>query len=69
MAEARERGRFERFLMSIMGPPQVGENRAPEGYEPDAAAQLCDKCGASWDDHRRRHKDNITYLECPSRTR
>lgn len=65
MSEKRTRSRFERFLLSIMGPPQIGEDRAPEGYVPNSAAALCDKCGEPWAAHRRRHKDNITYLECP----
>jgi hypothetical protein len=57
--------RIEAFWMSIMGPAELGEDKAPDGYVADAAAELCNKCGRPWDGHPRLHKDNITYLQCP----
>jgi hypothetical protein len=60
------RGRFERLMFSFMGPPQLGENKAPEGYTPDAAANLCHKCGQEWDVHERVHTGTMTYRRCPS---
>lgn len=58
-------GWVERLLLSVMGPAQVGEDRAPEGYTPDPAVFLCPKCGRSWDDHERVHGSNVTYTVCP----
>ena len=29
------RGFLERFMFTFMGPPQLGEDKAPEGYVPD----------------------------------
>lgn len=34
-----ERGFLERLMFHFMGPPQVGENKAPEGYVPDKCAR------------------------------
>ena len=56
---------WERLMFSFMGPPQLGENRAPEGYEPDPRADLCTRCGRPWDEHRRVHASNMTYTVCP----
>lgn len=60
------RGRLERFLLSVMGPASIGEDRAPEGYVPDAAAELCPKCGRPWDEHERVHTGTVTYRRCPA---
>jgi hypothetical protein len=57
---------WDRFLLSLMGPPQLGENRAPEGYRPDPAAELCGKCSARWDRHDRVYSGTFSYLRCPS---
>lgn len=65
-AKAGSRSRFEVFLMSIMGPASIGENKAPEGYVPDKAANLCTTCGQPWDAHGRVHTDNMTYRPCPT---
>ena len=59
-------GLFERVLFSVMGPPQLGEDKAPEGYVPDAAADLCRKCGRPWDAHERVHTGTMTYRRCPA---
>ena len=57
---------FERALFSIMGPAQIGENKPPDGYVPDEAANYCRKCGQPWDEHRRVHSPNMTYAVCPA---
>lgn len=62
---ARSQSRFQAFLLSIMGPASIGENKAPEGFVPDEAASLCPKCHQPWDDHGRVHSDNMTYRPCP----
>ena len=59
------RGFFERIMFSFMGPPQIGENKVREGYVPDAAADLCPKCGQPWDAHQRVHTGTMTYRVCP----
>ena len=59
-------GVLERSMFSVMGPPQLGENRAPDGFVPDAAAELCGKCGQPWDAHERVHTGSMTYRRCPA---
>lgn len=57
--------RWEKAIFSVMGPAQIGENRAPEGYVPDESANLCHKCGQRWDAHERVHTGTMTYRRCP----
>ena len=57
--------RLERGLFLVMGPAQIGEDKPPEGYVPDEAANLCQKCGQPWDAHGRVHTGNMTYRPCP----
>jgi hypothetical protein len=59
------RSKFEQRLLAIMGPAQIGENKPPEGYVPDEAANLCHKCRRPWDVHGRVHARNMTYRPCP----
>lgn len=56
---------FEKVMFSFMGPPQLGEHRAPAGYVPDDAANHCHKCGQQWDVHERVHTGTMTYRRCP----
>ncbi|MCW2542862.1 MAG: hypothetical protein JWM40_414 [Frankiales bacterium] len=56
----------ERFLFSIMGPAQIGEDRAPVGYVPDESAHFCPRCDQRWTAHERVHTGAITYRRCPS---
>lgn len=58
-------GVLERGMFSVMGPPQLGENRPPAGYVPDPAADLCGKCGRPWVDHKRVDTGSMTYRRCP----
>jgi hypothetical protein len=62
-------GPAERILFTFMGPPQLGENKAPEGYVADVAATLCHKCGQPWEAHERVHTGTMTYRKCPTATR
>jgi hypothetical protein len=57
---------FEKAMFSFMGPAQIGENRAPEGYVPDESANLCHKCRQPWDAHERVHTGTMTYRRCPA---
>jgi hypothetical protein len=50
----------------MMGPPQLGEDRAPDGYVADPVAALCPKCGAAWDEHDRVYSGTFTYPRCPT---
>lgn len=61
----RRRGPIERFLLSIMGPAQIGENKAPDDYVIDEAANFCPKCHLTWAAHVRVHTGSITYRRCP----
>jgi hypothetical protein len=65
---ARGRPGFERALFSFMGPPQIGEDRAPEGYVQDEAANRCPKCHQPWDEHESVHTGSMTYVRCPAAT-
>jgi len=58
--------KFEKLMFSFMGPPQIGDYKAPEGYVPDEAATLCHKCGQPWDAHERVHTGTFAYRRCPS---
>ena len=59
-------GILERSMFSVMGPPQLGENKARDGYVPDPAAELCGKCGHPWEVHERIHTGSMTYRRCPT---
>jgi len=56
---------WEKLMFSFMGPPQLGENKAPQGYTPDPRAAHCDTCGQPWDSHERVRARNMTYTKCP----
>lgn len=57
-------GLLERILFSFMGPPQLGEHKAAEGYLPDPAADLCPRCARPWAGHQRIHTGSGTHLRC-----
>ncbi len=63
---SRGRGRFERFLFSFMGPPQVGDVSAPVTVVADPAAALCHRCATPWEGHERVSTSSMTYTRCPS---
>lgn len=58
------KGRIERFLLSVMGPADVGDPNAPVTFRPDDSTALCDRCGQPWDRHER-VQSSVTYLTCP----
>jgi hypothetical protein len=60
------RGLFERLMFSFMGPPQLGEDKAPAGFVPDDAARHCHKCHQQWEAHERVHTGSMTYRRCPT---
>lgn len=60
-------GVLERSMFSVMGPPQLGENKPRQGYVPDPRANLCHKCGVSYDEHERVHNGTVTYRRCPAK--
>lgn len=64
-ASDRPRRGFERFLLSVMGPPSVGDVHEPSRYQPDPEAELCTTCRRPYSLHGRVHA-NITYLTCPT---
>ncbi|MEX2289051.1 MAG: hypothetical protein WD794_01835 [Mycobacteriales bacterium] len=63
--KATGRGWFERFVFSVMGPPQVGDVNAPVTVPPDPGATLCHKCRRPWDDHEIVRTGSMTYARCP----
>lgn len=60
-------GLLERLLFRVMGPPQLGDPSAPRTVPPDAAADLCPRCGATWDEHTRVRTASRGYATCPRR--
>lgn len=61
----RRRGRFERFMFSFMGPPQVGDVNAPARELPARAVDICRTCGQPRDDHEVVRSPTLTYTVCP----
>ncbi len=59
------RGLLERLMFSVMGPPQLGEHRAPDVFRPDPQADLCHRCGSPWSDHEVVRTGSMTYARCP----
>lgn len=64
MRQAKQRGWFERFLFSFMGPPQLGDPRTG-GSQPEPAAVPCPKCGVPYDEHEVVRDPGLTYTRCP----
>jgi hypothetical protein len=54
-------------MLSFMGPAQIGDYRAPDGYVADEAATRCHRCRRPWDEHERVHTGTMTYRKCPAR--
>jgi hypothetical protein len=59
--------RFERVMLSFMGPPQLGDVNAPPVTVPDPRDALCPRCASPWDDHHTVRTSSHTYLTCPDR--
>lgn len=64
MSSTADRGRWDRFLLSIMGPPQVGDLNAPVRVIEQPVA-LCPKCGLDYDTHEIVRDPGLTYSRCP----
>ena len=63
---ARRRGsRWERALFAVMGPPQLGDARAPAREVPEPVAAACPKCSRSYDLHEVVRDPRLTYSRCP----
>jgi len=63
---APRRGRFERFVFTFMGPPQLGDASAPVRELPPVAGPPCSKCGRPYDDHEIVRDPRLTYTRCPA---
>lgn len=59
-------GRFEKFLLSIMGPAQIGDLNAPSTLVPSAERDLCRKCGQPWSLHQVIRPSTLTLAICPA---
>ena len=56
---------WDRFLLTFLGPPQVGDVNAPMPVLPtDTAA--CATCGTPWSAHEIVRDPGLTYSRCPS---
>lgn len=61
----RGRGRLERMLFSVMGPPQLGSGDS--GRElPAPAIELCATCRRPYDEHEIVREPRLTYTRCPA---
>jgi hypothetical protein len=59
------RGLFERIIFSFMGPAQLGDPNAPI-RQSTRPAELCPKCGRSYDEHEIVRTAGFTYTRCPT---
>jgi hypothetical protein len=57
--------RLERFLLSVLGPPSIGDPDAPYTLAPDPARDLCPKCHLAWAAHTVIRPSNLTLAQCP----
>jgi hypothetical protein len=53
------------MLLSVMGPPQLGDVSAPPTHAIDPRVDLCTRCGRPWDDHAHVRSGSYSYLTCP----
>lgn len=60
------RSRWERFMFSFMGPPQLGDLNAPVREAAPRPVELCGKCGQSYDAHEIVRDRRLTYSRCPA---
>ena len=60
--EQTEGGRWHRFMLSIMGPAQVGPY---ETAAPVADTSACTKCGTPWSEHEVVRTPTRSYSRCP----
>ena len=60
-------GRLERALLSVMGPPQVGDVSAPVRDLPPRPVDLCPTCGGDREQHEVVRTARLTYSRCPGR--
>ena len=66
MAEpGRERGRWERMLFSVMGPPQLGHTGAPAREVPPPPVAACPKCTRPYDVPEIVRDPRLTCTRCP----
>ena len=59
-----QRGFFERFLFSFMGPPQLGDPNTP--VRQPARVERCSTCGRPWDEHEVVRIATHSYTRCPT---
>jgi hypothetical protein len=60
--ERSQGGRWHRFMLSLMGPAQVGpyDQSAPA---PDTST--CSRCGTPWSEHEVVRTETRSYSRCP----
>lgn len=63
MTEPRRASRWDRWLLSIMGPPELGDVNGPATLLP-ADEELCQGCGQPRTTHVVR-TPGLTYSRCP----
>ena len=59
------RGRWERALFTVMGPPQVGDVNDPVPVPAHRIVDICPRCGQPRDDHEIIRSPQLTYTVCP----
>lgn len=60
------RGRFERMMLSFMGPPELGDLNAPIADLPPRPVELCGRCRLPYDEHEIVRDPRLTYTRCPT---
>ena len=59
------RERFERALLMVMGPPDVGDLTAPVVHTDAGPVAVCGQCGERRDRHEVVRSPGLTYSRCP----
>jgi hypothetical protein len=63
--EPDDRGWWDRFLLSFMGPPDIGDPNEPVRVI-DLPVALCPKCREPYDLHEIVREPRLTYSRCPA---
>jgi len=59
------RGWVDRVLLSVMGPPQLGDPSQSPRELPPGPVELCPRCRRPRDDHEIVRSPTLTYTQCP----
>lgn len=62
------RGWVDRVLLSVMGPPQIGDPNAPAKQVAAPPIEICPRCHQPKADHEVVREASLTFSRCPGDT-